>query len=110
MVRPMSTTALIVLCTCPDQQTAEHLASALVERQLAACVNILPGIRSFYRWEGRLQQDDEIQLVIKASQKTWPRLEQFIQQQHPYEVPEILAIPVTAGLPDYLKWLEDACE
>lgn len=110
MVRPMSDTALIVLCTCPDGQTAERLASALVEQQLAACVNVLPGIRSFYRWEGRLEQADEIQLIIKTMRSAWPRVEQFIQQQHPYEVPEILAIPVTAGLPAYLKWLEDACE
>lgn len=106
----MSAPAQIVLCTCPEQETAQRLATGLVERQLAACVNVLPGVRSFYRWEGRLEQADEVQLLIKTSNNNYPAVEQFIRQQHPYEVPEIIAIPVTAGLPAYLKWLEDACE
>lgn len=106
----MSDTALIVLCTCPDQDTAQRLAAGLVELRLAACVNVLPGIRSFYRWEGRLEQAEEVQLILKTRQDRYPAVEQFIQQQHPYEVPEIIACSVTAGLPAYLKWLEDACE
>jgi len=106
----MSETPWIVLCTCPDPQTAASLAEGLVTRQLAACVNILPAVRSVYRWQGRVEQADETQLIIKSSRTAWPHLEQFILEQHPYEVPEILAIPVAAGLPAYLKWLEDACE
>lgn len=109
MVRLMSDPARIVLCTCPDTACAERLARGLVEQRLAACVNILPAIRSFYRWQGKVEQAEELQLLIKTTTATWPRVEQFIQQQHPYEVPEILAVDVGAGSPAYLEWLEDAC-
>ena len=105
----MSDPARIVLCTCPDAAGAERLAKELVEQRLAACVNILPAIRSFYRWQGEVEQAEELQLVIKTTADAWPRVEQFIQQQHPYEVPEILALDVAAGSPAYLEWREDAC-
>ena len=106
----MSTAAQIVLCNCPDNQTAEGLARALVEQQLAACVNVLPGIRSFYRWEGKVEQAEEVALIIKTTATNYPAVEQFIQQQHPYDVPEIITCSVTAGLPAYLEWLEEACK
>lgn len=106
----MSANALILLCTCPDDQTAERLAGGLVAERLAACVNVLPGVRSFYRWEGKVEQSTEAQLIIKTTTASYPAVEQFIQQQHPYEVPELIACSVTAGLPAYLKWLEDACK
>jgi periplasmic divalent cation tolerance protein len=106
----MSDNARLVLCTCPDTETAERIASGLLEQRLAACVNILPAVRSLYRWEGQLEQAEELQLFIKTTAPALSDLEQFIQQKHPYKVPEIIAIPVVAGLPAYLKWLEDACD
>ena len=106
----MSDNARLVLCTCPDTETAERIASGLLEQRLAACVNILPAVRSLYRWEGKLEQAEEVQLFIKTTAPALSDLEQFIQQKHPYKVPEIIAIPVVAGLPAYLKWLEDACD
>jgi periplasmic divalent cation tolerance protein len=106
----MPATAQIVLCTCPDDTTASRLADGLVSERLAACVNVLPGIRSVYLWEGKIEKAGEVQLIIKTNRAKYPAVEQFIQQQHPYEVPEIIACSVTAGLPAYLKWLEDACK
>ena len=105
----MSATALIALCTCPDTTSAERLAIELVEQGLAACVNVLPGVRSVYRWQGQVEQADEVQLIIKTCDTSWSKLEQFIQQEHPYEVPELIAVPISAGLPAYLTWLESAC-
>lgn len=105
----MSNSALLALCTCPDQACAEQLAVELVECGLAACVNVLPGIRSIYRWQGQVEQAEEVQLIIKTSSSTWTRVEQFIQHKHPYEVPELIAVPISAGLPAYLTWLESAC-
>lgn len=106
----MSDTALIAFCSCPDRATAERLAQGMVAAELAACVNILPDIRSVYRWQGRVEQADEVQLFIKTCRAAWPRLEQFIQQEHPYEVAELIGVPITAGLPAYLTWLENACK
>jgi periplasmic divalent cation tolerance protein len=105
----MPDNARIVLCTCPDGDTAERLADGMLAARLAACVNILPAVRSLYYWQGQLESAEEIQLLIKTTAQALPRLEQYIQQQHPYEVPEIIAIPVVAGSPAYLQWLEDAC-
>jgi periplasmic divalent cation tolerance protein len=110
MVRQMRDHARVVLCTCPDTSTAERLADGLLARRLAGCVNILPAVRSLYYWEERLEQAEEVQLIIKTTGTALPGLQKYIEQQHPYEVPEIIAIPVVAGLPAYLKWLEDACD
>lgn len=106
----MTDDACLALCTCPDMAVAERLAEQLVERHLAACVNVLPQVKSFYRWQGEVEQADEVQLIIKTRQSSWPGLEQFIQQAHPYETPELIAVPITRGLPAYLEWLENACE
>lgn len=106
----MNHDACIVLCTCPDTDIAERLAEGLVGERLAACVNVLPGIRSIYWWQGQVERSDEVQLIIKTRQAVWPKLEQFIHQAHPYETPELIAVPITNGLPAYLDWLENACE
>lgn len=106
----MTCDACIVLCTCPDQACAEQLAEELVENRLAACVNVLPSIRSIYRWQGQIERADEVQLIIKTRQSIWPKLEQFILLKHPYETPELIAVPITTGLPAYLAWLENTCE
>ena len=95
----------LVLTTLPDADTAGTLARGLVETGLAACVNILSPCRSVYRWQGAIQEDGEIPLFIKTTAELYPALETYLRQQHPYELPEILALDVAAGLPDYLRWV-----
>lgn len=97
--------ALLVLTNCPDQAQAESLAAALVDSGLAACVNILAPCRSVYRWQGATETATEIPLLIKSTAANYPALENAIRQRHPYELPEIIALPIERGLPDYLAWL-----
>ena len=82
---------LVVLCTAPDEATAEKLAKGMVEARLAACVNAIPGLKSFYRWQGKLESDREIQLLIKTRRARFDELAAWIEANHPYEVPEIVA-------------------
>jgi periplasmic divalent cation tolerance protein len=103
---PMPT--LIVHCTCPDTQTAERIATALIERRLAACVNILPGVTSVYRWQGAVEQAGEVLLMIKTEAARYPALQAAIVELHPYELPEVVAVEAAAGLPAYLDWVRDA--
>lgn len=97
---------LLVYCSCPDQPTAETIAGALVERRLAACVNISGETTSLYRWEGRLERSTERLLLIKSSTRVYAALERAILSLHPYELPEIIAVPVEQGLQGYLQWIE----
>ncbi len=99
------TDAIVVLCTCPDQTSADLLCEQLLNQRLAACINQLPGITSVYRWQGKVERATEIQLIIKSRQSRFAELQACIQANHPYEVPELLALPVSAGLPAYLDWL-----
>lgn len=99
---------LIVLTTMPDREGAISLAKRLVEQGLAACVNIGAEVTSIYRWEGELQQGNETTLTIKSSRRRYAELERQIARNHPYELPEIVAVPITAGLEDYLAWI-DTC-
>lgn len=96
----------VCLTTCDDAARAEALAAALVECGAAACVTVLPGARSFYRWQGEVHSDAELLLVIKIRRADYPRLERELLARHSYDVPELLALPVLAGAPDYLKWLD----
>lgn len=96
---------LVVYCTCPDRQVAERIANTIVAESLAACVNILPGITSVYRWQGQVQQDPEILLIIKTDGDTYPALETRIRALHPYEVPEIIALSIRRGMAEYLDWM-----
>ena len=97
---------LIVLVTAPDQSTAEKIANALVERNLAACVNILPGMRSIYRWEGKIHDEGEVLMLIKTRREIFdPALISYIQELHPYQTPEIIALPILMGEPTYLDWI-----
>jgi periplasmic divalent cation tolerance protein len=96
---------LLILTNCPDQAVAEAIAGSLLENALAACVNILAPCRSVYRWQGKIETATEIPLLIKSTAANYPALEAAIRQQHPYEVPEIIAFPIERGLPDYLNWL-----
>ncbi len=98
--------ALLVLTNLPDRASAEDLASALLEQRVAACVNILAPCRSVYRWKGAVQHDEEHPLLIKVARTRYAALEAAIRAGHPYELPEIIAIPIAAGLPAYLQWVE----
>lgn len=95
----------VVLCTIPPDR-AEALARVLVENHLAACVNIIPSVKSFYWWEAKLCEDTEALLVIKTTGEAFSALMDFIKANHPYTVPEIIALPVSEGNPDYLGWVE----
>ena len=97
---------LLVLSCLPDRANAEALAAALVENRLAACVNILQPCRSIYRWKGAVEKADEVPLLIKTTEACYPALEAAIRAAHPYATPEIIALPVVLGLPDYLAWVE----
>lgn len=99
--------ALICFCTCPEAYTAERIATALVEERLAACVNIVPGLRSIYRWEGAIEATDEVLLLIKTLPDRYPALQDRLRELHPYELPELLAVTSAFGLPDYLRWVAD---
>jgi len=96
---------LVVLCTCPDGTAAAHLAETLVDEALAACVNRLPGVVSTFRWEGRVQQETETLLLIKSTQERLVALTARIRDLHPYELPEVVAVPVLGGLEEYLDWV-----
>jgi periplasmic divalent cation tolerance protein len=97
--------ALLVLTNLPDEASARALAEHVVTTQLAACVNILPPCRSVYRWQGRMTNTPEVPLFIKTTRQRYADLAAAIRARHPYELPEIVAIPITAGLPAYLDWL-----
>lgn len=99
-------TYILVLTTCNSADTARRLADGLLERQLAACVNILPGIESVYSWKGQIEHDREILLLIKSRQSLYPALEKAIQELHDYELPEVIAVPVGAGSDAYLEWIK----
>ena len=95
---------LVILCTVPDEATADKMAKGLVEEQLAACVNAIPGVKSFYRWQGKIETDTEIQLLIKTRSERFDELAAWISENHPYEVPEIVAIPADRVSDAYLAW------
>jgi len=101
---------LLVLTNCPDRATAERLAGTLVGSGLAACVNLLAPCTSIYRWQGKVETATEIPLLIKSTAANYPALEQSIRQHHPYELPEIVAMPVERGLPEYLDWVGESCK
>jgi periplasmic divalent cation tolerance protein len=96
---------LVVITNVPDRATAERIADILVTGGVAACVNILAECASVYRWQGKLEHASEVPLLIKTTHAAYPRLEIELRKLHPYEVPEIIALPVIAGLPEYLNWV-----
>ena len=98
----------IVLCTCPSKEIAQNIAVSIVEEQLAACVNIIANIQSVYRWNGEVNIDNEVQLVIKTSSALFKKLSTKIELLHPYEVPEIISLDLTQGNQAYLDWLKDS--
>lgn len=96
----------IVLVTVPERQLAENIAAELVRLRLAACVNLVPGITSIYEWEGKLEHGSECLMIIKTRVEAFDALRQVIQALHPYQVPEIISVPVEMGLQKYLDWID----
>ena len=100
------TSAVSVYITVPSRDMAERIARALVEEQLAACVNIVPGVRSLYRWKGRVETANEVVLIAKTRKASFDALEKRVKELHSYEVPCIVALPIEAGHQPYLDWIE----
>jgi periplasmic divalent cation tolerance protein len=102
----MATDAYLVITNLPDRDSAGKLAHLLIERRLAACINILSPCRSVYRWKGKTEDTEEFPVLIKTTRARYPELEAAIRAAHPYELPEIIAVPLAGGLPAYLEWVE----
>ena len=100
------TDKIVVLTSCAAEADAERLARALVAGRLAACVNVVPGVRSFYHWKGEIESSEEFLLIVKTSRDLFPALRAEMEKLHAYEVPELLALPVVAGAENYLSWIE----
>lgn len=97
--------AIIVLCTCPDDACAKRITDALVDEHLAACVNLLPGVASTYRWDGKICRETESMMLIKTTRDSFDALRERIVSLHPYDVPEIIALDIAAGSAAYLDWI-----
>ena len=98
---------LLVLTNLPDRDAALKLARALVQRRLAACVNVLGGCASVYRWNGELEEAAEVPVLVKTRAARYAELETAIRELHPYELPEVIAVPIVRGLPEYLDWVAE---
>ena len=103
----MTDNFIIVLSTCPDRETARDIANLLLENNLCACANIVPGIESVYHWEGDIESSLEYLLLIKTRADAYTKIEKIILTHHPYELPEIIAVPISAGLAEYLSWIDN---
>lgn len=99
---------IVVLSTCANEADAARLAQLLVEEKLAACVSVVPAVRSFYRWKGAVESSAECLLVIKSSRALFGVLREAVEKAHSYEVPEVVALPVVDGAPNYLNWLQSS--
>ncbi|MBU0498997.1 MAG: divalent-cation tolerance protein CutA [Gammaproteobacteria bacterium] len=100
------TTIKLVLCTCPDRKAAEEIATQLVDAGLAACINLLPGITSIYRWQGKIEHTQEVLLFIKTSHARLDELQKALVALHPYDVPEVIILGIEQGHQPYLEWVE----
>ncbi|PHI28860.1 divalent cation tolerance protein CutA [Budvicia aquatica] len=101
-----SSNAVIVLCTAPDEASAQELATLVLGEKLAACVTLLPGATSLYYWQGKLAQEYEVQMLFKTNRQRQDELLSMLKQHHPYELPELLALPISGGNKEYLSWLD----
>ena len=97
---------ILILSTCPATGVADDIAQALLNGNLAACVNIIPGVASHFRWQGTIDRADELLLIIKTTRDRYPDVETMIRSMHPYELPEIIAVPIAQGLASYLAWID----
>ncbi len=100
---------LFVYMTAKDAAQANKLGRALVERKLAACVNLLPKMSSLYRWKGKIEQAQEVVLIAKTTRSCWDRLLETVKELHSYECPCVVALPLALGNPDYLAWIRESC-
>ena len=105
-VRIMSEYA-IVLITTPDEEMAAKIAKSLVKNQLAACVSIIPQVRSIYRWEGEICDDNEVQLIVKTVTEVFDQVQRVVKDIHSYDIPEIMLLPIENGSEDYLQWIDN---
>jgi periplasmic divalent cation tolerance protein len=105
----MAEEVLIVFTTWPDVEKARNAARVLVAEKLAACANLVPQVESIYRWEGRIETETEVMMVLKTTIGRYPQLETRIKALHTYAVPEVVSLRVTDGLPGYLRWVESSC-
>jgi len=105
----MANDILVVFCTFPDMETAGKAVRELVEQRLAACGNILKEVHSVYRWRGEVESSEEVLAILKLDSTRYGELETKLRSLHPYEVPEIIAFPISKGLPEYLRWVADSC-
>jgi periplasmic divalent cation tolerance protein len=101
---------VMIYCTCPDQTVAESIATQLVDQGLAGCVNCVPGLTSLYKWEGELKTGTEVLLLIKTQVARCKAVTEELARLHPYELPEIIAVPIVAGHQPYLDWIKDCTE
>ena len=99
--------SIVVLVTCENQDEAKKIAGALVEKRLAACANILPNVRSVFRWQGAVEDEDEVLMIIKTRHEVFDHLAEVVTELHSYDVPEIIALPIVAGNAPYLDWIEN---
>ena len=104
---PITNICQLVLCTCPDQDSAQSIAEHLIDQHLAACVNILPGITSIYTWQGKRESAQEQLLIIKSTKDIYETLEKAIIKLHPYELPEVIAVNIETGNENYLNWISE---
>jgi len=100
--------AIVVYITSPNEDEAARIAKAIVEEKLAGCVNIVKGIRSIYSWQGKIEDDSEVLMIVKTQKHLFERLKMRVKELHSYTVPEIIALPVVEGSEDYLNWLKEA--
>jgi len=105
----MAGKVLLALSTFPDQETARDISSELVTKKLAACANILPGVESIYRWKEKIESGNETLVLFKLSEERQSAFQEKLRSLHPYEVPEIIFVPISSGLPKYLRWVTENC-
>ena len=107
IVSPMD--PVIIMTNFPDRVSALALAKELVDQRLAACVNVLSECSSVYRWKNEIEHSDEVPVLIKTLSQNYPQVESLVRRMHPYELPEIIAVPVVEGFPGYMQWIADEC-
>src|SRR5262245_17735307 len=105
----MADEVLLIMSTFPDVQTAQRVVRQIVEERLAACANILPPVKSIYRWQGKVEESEESLVLIKTTVDRFAAVQTALRRLHPYEVPEVIALPIDRGLPDYLRWVVEQC-
>ena len=105
----MADKVLLALSTFPDRETAQRIAQQLVTEKFAACANILPAVESIYRWKGKIESGNEALVFFKLSEDRQSAFQEKLRSLHPYEVPEIVFVPISSGLPEYLRWVADNC-